>query len=153
MHTVQDRDKWWALVNTVMEPRVPLNAGKFLIKCVTISFSRMNLLHGVNKKHVLFNCGMLFWYSSTLKISIHVDKTGSLTSFRWKLRNILVMTNPAYIISLFIIQASHVFVNFQDPVLYSVPHTKLTTATENKLTESSSPMTYPTRFIVHRIHT
>jgi hypothetical protein len=26
-----DRDHWWALVSTVMNPWVPLNAGKFLI--------------------------------------------------------------------------------------------------------------------------
>jgi len=27
---VQYRDKWWAVVNTVMNPQVPYNAGNFL---------------------------------------------------------------------------------------------------------------------------
>jgi hypothetical protein len=41
----QDGDQWRALVNTVMNLRVPKDAGKFLSICTIGSFSRRAQLH------------------------------------------------------------------------------------------------------------
>jgi hypothetical protein len=45
----QDRDRWQALVNVVMNLQVPQNAGNFLDSCKLVSFSRTTMLHGVIK--------------------------------------------------------------------------------------------------------
>jgi hypothetical protein len=43
----QDRGQWMVLVNTVMNLRVPYNAGKFLSSCTIGGFSRRAQLHEV----------------------------------------------------------------------------------------------------------
>jgi hypothetical protein len=43
-----DTDTWWALVNVVMNLRVPQNARNFLTSCKPASVSRRTLLQGVS---------------------------------------------------------------------------------------------------------
>jgi hypothetical protein len=48
IHLTQDRDQWRALVMNLLF----LSKGNFLAGCVTISFSRRTLLHGISKNSV-----------------------------------------------------------------------------------------------------
>jgi hypothetical protein len=48
IHVAQDRDRWWAPVNTVVNLQVPRQAGVSLLPERIISFSTRTLLHGVS---------------------------------------------------------------------------------------------------------
>jgi hypothetical protein len=47
-HLTQDKYQWRVLVNTVMNLRIPLQAGNFLTSWVTSNLSRRTLLHGLS---------------------------------------------------------------------------------------------------------
>ena len=48
---VQDRDRWWALVNVVMNHQIPQIVGNFLTGKEPVSCSGRTLFHGVGQIH------------------------------------------------------------------------------------------------------
>jgi hypothetical protein len=48
IYLAQDKDRWRALVNTVLNLWVPQNVGEFLGGCATGEYSRRAQLHGVS---------------------------------------------------------------------------------------------------------
>ena len=55
MELAQDRDRWWALVNIVMNLQVPKMRGISWLAAEPVSFSRRTLLHGVSKYNYMGN--------------------------------------------------------------------------------------------------
>jgi len=50
----EDKNRWWAVLNLVMNVGVPLNVGNFFTSSGSITFSRRTLLCGVCQGIVLY---------------------------------------------------------------------------------------------------
>jgi hypothetical protein len=53
-YVAENGDKWWAILNLVMNLWVPLYVENFLTGSGSITFSRRTLLHGLSHDNVLY---------------------------------------------------------------------------------------------------
>jgi hypothetical protein len=50
----EDRGRWWALVKSIMNLRVPYSVGNFFTSCKPVSFSRRTLL--------MYHCSRCYFF-------------------------------------------------------------------------------------------